>query len=84
MCTFQNLAMMRISWFGFLIALLTMVEARKPEYQRLPPLREQATLKDAWTQERISRIPQILQKYEVGAWLVSFVFSIRSAPVEKR
>ena len=42
-----------------------------PEYQRLPPLREQAHLKDAWTAERISNIPTILEKYDVDAWLMS-------------
>jgi hypothetical protein len=42
----------------------------QPEYVSLPPLRAQATLRDAWTAQRISNIPNILQKYGVDAWLV--------------
>lgn len=42
-----------------------------PSYQPLPSLREQADLVKGWKQERISRIPCILQKYKVDAWLVS-------------
>jgi glucose-6-phosphate 1-dehydrogenase len=41
-----------------------------PEYRRLPSLREQAAIQDAWRDERVSRIPHILQKYGVDAWLV--------------
>jgi hypothetical protein len=41
-----------------------------PEYRRLPPLREQAAIQDSWRDERISNIPNILQKYGVDAWLV--------------
>jgi hypothetical protein len=43
----------------------------QPEYISLPPLREQAGLKDAWTAQRVANIPNILQKYGVDAWLVS-------------
>ncbi|SJL02052.1 uncharacterized protein ARMOST_05376 [Armillaria ostoyae] len=40
------------------------------EYRRLPPLREQAEILDRWTSERIARIPLLLQKYGVDAWLM--------------
>ncbi|KAK4448676.1 hypothetical protein QBC34DRAFT_101983 [Podospora aff. communis PSN243] len=42
-----------------------------PEYHRLPPLREQARIQDAWTKERKDHIPKLLRKYGVDAWLVS-------------
>lgn len=41
-----------------------------PSYQPLPSLREQADLVKEWKRERISKIPSILQKYKVDAWLV--------------
>jgi hypothetical protein len=44
-----------------------------PEYQCLPPLREQAAIQDAWRDQRISNIPHILQKYGVDAWLVGLL-----------
>jgi hypothetical protein len=37
----------------------------------LPKLREQADIVDAWTDERLSKVPQLLRKYGVDAWLVS-------------
>ncbi|TVY85112.1 hypothetical protein LSUE1_G000443 [Lachnellula suecica] len=42
-----------------------------PEYRRLPPLQEQASIQDAWTAERLSNVPQLLRKYGVDAWLMS-------------
>ncbi|KAK4457161.1 hypothetical protein QBC42DRAFT_319699 [Cladorrhinum samala] len=42
-----------------------------PEYQPLPPLRQQAAIQDAWTAERKAGIPSILQKYNVDAWIIS-------------
>ncbi|KAK3319955.1 putative lipoprotein, partial [Cercophora scortea] len=42
-----------------------------PRYYTLPSLREQADIQDAWTAERKARIPKILQKYGVDAWLIS-------------
>lgn len=42
-----------------------------PQYQKLPPLREGAAMKDEWTKSRIDDIPKLLQKYGVDAWLVS-------------
>lgn len=44
--------------------------SRISEYVELPPLREQAALQDAWTTERRSKIPDLLQKYGIDAWLV--------------
>lgn len=44
--------------------------AKPPSYRLLPPLREQAKIQDNWTRERIARIPKLLQKYGVDAWLV--------------
>lgn len=43
---------------------------KRPQVQILPPLREQAQIVDAWTEERKAHIPSILQKYGVDAWLV--------------
>jgi hypothetical protein len=63
--------MNRLVWIQTILALCTTVwAAKEPQYQKLHPLREQAELQDAWTKERISNIPQLLQKYGVDAWLV--------------
>jgi len=43
---------------------------KKPQYHQLPPLREQAVVENAWRQERIENIPNILRKHGVDAWLV--------------
>ena len=43
---------------------------KSPQYQFLPPLREQAEIVDAWTEERKALIPGLLRKYGVDAWLV--------------
>ena len=43
----------------------------KPQYRTLPPLREQAAIEDAWTDERLKQVPALLRKYGVDAWLVS-------------
>ena len=57
--------------FLFLCAYVQSSPSLKaPEYQRLPPLREQAAIQDAWRDQRVSTIPHILQKYGVDAWLV--------------
>lgn len=42
----------------------------KPKYNPLPPLREQARVQDAWTEERKATIPALLKKHGVDAWLV--------------
>jgi hypothetical protein len=48
-----------------------------PEYRRLPLLQEQAAIQDAWRDERLANIPNILQKYGVDAWLVCPVVYFR-------
>ena len=40
-------------------------------YHNLPPLKEQATIQDAWTATRLSNIPSLLRKHGVDAWLIS-------------
>ncbi|KAL7282550.1 hypothetical protein ACG7TL_004021 [Trametes sanguinea] len=40
-------------------------------YQRLPSLREQAAILDSWRDERLSKIPDLLNKYRIQAWLIS-------------
>jgi hypothetical protein len=44
--------------------------SKSPQYQYLPPLKEQAEIYDGWRKERLDRIPEILQKYGVDAWIV--------------
>jgi hypothetical protein len=39
-------------------------------YPSLPSLREQATILDNWTAERLNHVPQLMSKYGLGAWLV--------------
>jgi len=60
--------------FQFLVLLLIFLQtciATGPKYHTLPPLKEQAALQNAWTAERISNIPALLEKYGVDAWLMS-------------
>lgn len=57
------------------LALLSGVDAsadasKKPQFQNLPPLREQEKIVNAWTEERKALVPGILRKYGVDAWLV--------------
>lgn len=40
------------------------------KYPKLPSLREQAQILDEWKAERIARIPLLLKKHGVDAWLV--------------
>ncbi|KAI0036053.1 hypothetical protein K488DRAFT_42016 [Vararia minispora EC-137] len=40
-------------------------------YRPLPPLREQARLQNEWRDMRLARVPALLQKYGVDAWLIS-------------
>ena len=44
---------------------------KTPQYYPLPSLREQAKIQDAWTTERRAKIPALLQKHGVDAWLVT-------------
>lgn len=61
-----------------LLAVISLADAsadssKNPQVQRLPPLREQAKIVDAWTEERKSLVPSILRKYNVDAWLVGLI-----------
>ncbi|KAH6657401.1 putative lipoprotein [Truncatella angustata] len=47
------------------------VGTKTPQIHTLPPLREQAKIVDAWTEERKDAIPAILRKYDIDAWLIS-------------
>ena len=51
-------------------SLASQATNKSPQYQFLPPLREQAEIVDAWTEERKALIPGLLRKYGVDAWLV--------------
>jgi hypothetical protein len=53
-----------------LLSFGTTAAFKKPQYHQLPPLREQAVVENAWRQERIENIPNILRKHGVDAWLV--------------
>jgi len=78
---------MASTWVLVLISLLLVGAASSdhhPKYQALPPLKEQAALQDAWTKERISHIPQLLQKYEIGAWLVGEFKYIITSSIDHR
>ncbi|KAG6903423.1 hypothetical protein C0995_005446 [Termitomyces sp. Mi166 len=56
-------------WFGLVTAQL---HPTKPaEYQRLPSLREIARIQDAWKNERVAKIPSLLKKYNLDAWLMT-------------
>ncbi len=49
---------------------------REPaQYRTLPALREQAVILDRWRDERVARIPELLKKHKVDAWLVILSFS---------
>ncbi|KAF9006509.1 hypothetical protein BDQ17DRAFT_1389321 [Cyathus striatus] len=51
--------------------ILTQLHPKFPaRYQRLPSLRERARIQDGWMAERISRIPLLLEKHGVDAWLL--------------
>jgi hypothetical protein len=64
---------------SILLALATIVHSiddkSNGRYATLPPLREQAALKDAWTKSRIESIPALLNKHGVDAWLVCSIIS---------
>lgn len=47
--------------------------SKSPQFQTLPPLREQADIVDGWTEKRKALIPGILRKYNVDAWLVRLI-----------
>lgn len=55
-----------------LLRVLAQLHPEHPAaYFTLPPLREQAAILDGWRDERVARIPHILRKYGVDAWLVN-------------
>ncbi len=55
---------------AFLVVNGQLQPALPAEYKRLPSLREQAAIQDQWRAERMSRVPALLKKYGVDAWLV--------------
>ncbi|KAF9464889.1 peptidase M24, structural domain-containing protein [Collybia nuda] len=60
----------------YLVALVAAVSgqlhpSRPARYQKLPSLRERARIQDVWRDERVSRIPSLLEKYNADAWLMS-------------
>ena len=59
-------------WSGVVAQLHPDVPAR---YRTLPTLREQATILDGWRDERVVRIPSLLKKHGVDAWLVCQTFA---------
>lgn len=70
---FFTLFISLIMIFTLLLAALAAGSAQAsatPEYHTLPPLREQAKIRDGWTRERRDAIPSLLQKHGVDAWLV--------------
>ncbi|KAF9054941.1 hypothetical protein BDZ89DRAFT_1106870 [Hymenopellis radicata] len=56
---------------AFLLVNGQLQPAFPAEYKRLPSLREQAAIQDQWRAERMSRVPALLKKYGVDAWLMS-------------
>lgn len=61
---------LRVATAVFGLAIPVAKEELEPQYHRLPPLREQAALKNEWTESRKHNIANILRKYDVDAWLV--------------
>jgi len=51
--------------------IATLHPTEPAQYAELPSLRDQAKLLDRWRDERVARIPALLQKYNVDAWLMS-------------
>lgn len=51
--------------------IATLHPTEPAQYAELPSLRDQAKLLDQWRDERVARIPTLLQKYNVDAWLMS-------------
>jgi hypothetical protein len=63
---------LRLYWLEiFLGGVLCQLHPNKPaQYRTLPSLREQARLQTEWRDQRVSRIPALLEKHGVDAWLV--------------
>ncbi|RUS34833.1 xaa-Pro aminopeptidase family enzyme [Jimgerdemannia flammicorona] len=66
---------LRLTSLFFVIIFATLVlsvQLPVPKYHRLPSLRQQAKIQDAWRQERINNvIPALLNKYNIDLWIVS-------------
>lgn len=56
-----------------LLTLAQLHPGKPAQYVRLPSLRESARIQDTWKNERLSRIPSLLKKYRIDAWLVSIL-----------
>jgi hypothetical protein len=87
-CYLKSIYLQLLFFLAFAAQSLSAASGR-PEYVQLPSLRKLAAIQDAWTKQRISNIPNILQKYGVDAWLVrlfvyqcSRLFSALSLPGE--
>ncbi|KAF9568992.1 hypothetical protein CPC08DRAFT_702114 [Agrocybe pediades] len=67
-------AMLRVSLVSLLWGCVLIAGQLHPlepaQYQRLPPLRQRASIQNQWIADRISRIPSLLQKYGAQAWLI--------------
>jgi hypothetical protein len=68
-CCFKSISLQLLLLYTVAVHIVSS-KSPKPEYITLPTLREQAAIQDAWTEQRISNIPNILKKYGVDAWLV--------------
>jgi len=58
---------------GYATALDLRTSSHHPKYQTLPPLREQKEIQNAWTASRVERVPALLRKHGVDAWLVTVI-----------
>ncbi|KAK7695373.1 hypothetical protein QCA50_000008 [Cerrena zonata] len=68
----MSLAEVLIFVFALIPFSLSQLHPNEPaQYRTLPSLREQATILDGWRDVRLARLPQLLQKYELDAWLIS-------------
>lgn len=75
--TYRRTTMFRV--FAFLqivAAFLSITNAQlhpsaPARYVPLPSLRDQAAIVDNWRDERLAKIPGLLNKYNIDAWLVS-------------
>ncbi|SMY21631.1 unnamed protein product [Zymoseptoria tritici ST99CH_1A5] len=69
----QHNLLIALAWVAVFPTLASTSSAvsESPEFHRLPSLRDQAGLRDSWTDERLAGIPALLQKHGVDAWLIS-------------
>lgn len=72
----MSLAEVLILVFALIPFSLSQLHPNEPaQYRALPSLREQAIILDGWRDVRLARLPQLLQKYEMDAWLVSTTYT---------